>query len=144
MPVDQNDKRKEISQPVSVISSITSRSFSSSARIMQNSTWFAGPPLGQPNGFPIHSLTVFFPLLLVGARLGGGAGHGVPHGGGGGPATQRLFATDPLQTKFSPVPGEQCGHGVQTQHDDTFAGVPARWQGSLSVLQVAASSDFSR
>jgi hypothetical protein len=59
---------------------------------------------------------------------------------------QRLLAllAGPLHTKFAPAPGEQCGHGVQTQHDDTFAGVPARWQGSSSGLQVAASSVFSR
>ena len=63
-----------------------------------------------------------------------GGGHGVPHGGGGGPAMQRLpgLEGEPSQTKFWPLPGPQCGHGVQMQQELVLEGVPTTWHGSCS------------
>jgi hypothetical protein len=64
----------------------------------------------------------------------------VPHGGGGGPTTQRLLTLEgePSHTKFGPTPGTQWGHGVHAQHEETLAGVPARWHGLCGAWQLAA------
>ena len=74
---------------------------------------------------------------------GGGAGQGTPHGGGVGPAMQRLPGSEgaPSQMKLRPLPGPQCGHGVQMQQELLLAGVPTTWHGACSAWHVGGTTE---